>query len=105
MLYGQAAWVVGAAYWAEAERRLVRPVVVECGDRAGTVLAALRVGLGRLHHSVEGPQTAALDALIAAHGAERERRGADVVVPVARSVGACIARWRLETGDRRHPSC
>jgi hypothetical protein len=105
VLHGQAAWVVGVAYWAEVERRLARPLVVECGDRAGTVLAALRVGLRRLHHGVDGPQTPALDALIRAHGAERERHAADVVVPVGHAVAPYLARWRLETGDRWHPSC
>jgi hypothetical protein len=97
--------VVGVAYWAEVERRLARPLVVECGDRAGTVLAALRVGLRRLHHDVGGAQTPTLDALIAAHGGQRERTSADIVVSEGRTVAPCMARWRLETGDRSHPSC
>lgn len=100
ILYGLDAAAAGVAFWRTVEVRLGASLVVDCGDEAGTVLAALRVGLRRLAHGVEGPQAAALAGLIRAHDAVREPADVDVVLIANASPSAQLARWCFEHGDR-----
>ncbi|TVQ38661.1 MAG: hypothetical protein EA356_02555 [Geminicoccaceae bacterium] len=104
-LYGRNAQASGPAFWQAAEEVLGRPVVVMCGDRAGTVLAALRVGCRHLHHTVQGPAAAALTALIAAHGAREAPELPHVVLTAHPQVTAQIARWRFEHSDQFRRGC
>jgi hypothetical protein len=100
VLHGLDAPAVGVAFWRAVEVRLGTSLVVDCGDEAGTVLAALRVGLRRLAYGVEGPQAAALEGLLRAHDAVREPTGVDVVLSASALPSAQLARWCFEHGDR-----
>lgn len=104
MLHGLDAAALGPAFWHAAERRLGAVVVVECGADAGTVLAALRVGVVSLRHRVDGPQAAALDALIEVHGAVRVRETVDLELAAGRPASAQLARWCFVHGDRSRAS-
>ena len=105
VLHGLDAAATGGSFWRAVEANLGASVVVECGDRAGTVLDALRAGLRTLGHDVRGPQEAVLDALIAAHGAVRENRRPDLLLAAAAPVAAQLARWSVVARDHLHPAC
>lgn len=88
--------LLGMGFWAAAAASLDRPLVVECGDEAGSVLQALRAGLRTLRHAVAPPQATALDALIDAHGGRRVTTGPAIRLDVGRSVGGQLGRWRFD---------
>ncbi len=102
-LHGLDARFMGAGYWVEVARLMDRPLVIECGDHVGTVLAALRAGCRLLRTADAGPQEAALAGLIAAHGAVRIAEPPAVRLAPGRPAAAQLARARCErvTAARR----
>lgn len=87
---------MGVGFWRAARDILDRPVIVDCGEHIGTVLAALRVGLDRLFFNVVGAQAAGLDDLVAAHGAQRVRRPPELRLEPGTRVSAQLARLRFQ---------
>lgn len=95
-LFGLDARFMGAGFWAEVERLLGRPLVVDCGDHVGTALAALRVGCRRLRVADVGPQERALVGLVRACGAVRSTAPPALRLTPGRPAAAQLARARCE---------
>lgn len=60
---------LGVGYLEALENEIGRPILVDCGDEAGLVLAALRTGLKRLVFTGAPAVQAKLQAIAAAMGA------------------------------------
>lgn len=93
------ALAMGGAYWAEVERLLDRPLVIDGGSEAGPVLAALRAGATRVRFDVSAAQAQALRGFAEAQGAVVVERAADLVLRPGANVLAQLARWRMERAN------
>lgn len=90
----------GAGFWRAVELELGRPVVIDCGDDAGLVLAALRAGSRELLFTgPDGPAAKLAD--IAAQRGARLHRGLDAFAAPAPDVRFHQPSDRPTTRTRR----
>jgi hypothetical protein len=63
----------GVGFWHAVERALAHPVVIDCGDDAGLVLAALREGSRDLLFTGSAVLAEKLESIAAQYGARLRR--------------------------------